>query len=181
MSRACFSGNGGWMEHLPFVLLGLRSSVREDSSCSPLDILYGAPLRLPGPMMDTLTPAPAPSVPDFVGHLRDVVRASAPMPVVHHGTPRSQVDPALLAATHVILRVDAVRRPLVAPYDGPFPLISRAGKIFVILRKEKPVTVSVDRLKPAAMLPEASRDCPPAPRRSCCRCPSVIRLRRSHF
>ena len=81
------------------------------------------------------------------------------MPVVHHGIPVTRVDPALLRATHVFLRVDAVRRPLVAPYEGPFPVISRSdsNKTFVILRREKPVTVTIDRLKPAVFLPEADR------------------------
>ena len=64
------------------------------------------------------------------------------------------MDPALLDATHVFLRIDAVRRPLVAPYEGPFPVLSRSPKTFVILRREKHFTVSVDRLKPAAFLPE---------------------------
>ena len=41
VSRATASGVGsGWMEHLPFILLGLRSSVRGDSACSPSDLLY---------------------------------------------------------------------------------------------------------------------------------------------
>ena len=160
VSRACASGSSSWMQHLPFVLLGLRSAVREDSACSPADILYGTSLRLPGPMMDSSSSSSAstPPISDFVGHLRDVMRASAPMPVVHHGTARSRVDPALLVATHVFVRVDAVRRPLVAPYDGPFPVLSRADKTFVLLRRDKPVTVSVDRLKPAATLPELTPD-----------------------
>ena len=62
----------------------------------------------------------------------------------------------LMSATHVFLRVDAVRRPLVPPYEGPFPVISRSDKTFVTLRRDSPVTVTVDRLKPAFILPESS-------------------------
>ena len=80
------------------------------------------------------------------------------MPVIHHSVPASPVDPGLLQATHVFLRVDAVRRPLVPPYEGPFPVVSRSdnNKTCVILKRDKPVTVTVDRLKPAVSLPEAS-------------------------
>ena len=82
------------------------------------------------------------------------MRAAAPMPVVHHGVPPSQVDPLLQQASHVFLRVDAVKHPLVPPYEGPFSVVSRTDKTFVILHRGKPVAVSVDRLKPAAFLPE---------------------------
>ena len=130
------------MEHLPFVLLGLRFSVREDSACSPADILYGSPLRLPGPLLD---PSPADRVPDpasFAAELYGVMAASRPFPVLNHGTPRSRVDPALSNATHVFLHVDAVKRPLVPPYEGPFQVLSRTSKTFVILKRGKPITVT---------------------------------------
>ena len=155
IARACASGSSDWMEHLPFVLLGLRSSVRQDSACSPADLLYGSPLRLPGPMFVPASPA-APPLAAFASRLQSVMRESAPMPVVHHGAPVCRVDPLLQSVSHVFLRIDAVKRPLVAPYEGPFPVVSRTAKTFVILRRGKPVTVSIDRLKPAALLPEVA-------------------------
>ena len=142
------------MEHLPFVLLGLRSSVREDSACSPADILYGSPLRLTGPLLDNPGHVPDPAC--FAAELQGVMAASRPFPVLNYGTPRSRVDPALSNATHVFMRVDAVKRPLVPPYEGPFQVLSRTSKTFVILKRGKPVTVTVDRLKPAFFLPESS-------------------------
>ena len=154
IARACSSGDSSWMEHLPFVLLGLRTSIRADSGCSPSDILYGSPLRLPGDLV-AASPVAPPSPSAFAANLRAVMLRSNPMPVVHHGVPVSRVDPRLLGASHVFLRVDAVRRPLVPPYEGPFVVLERSNKTFVILRKEKPVTVTVDRLKPAVLLPEA--------------------------
>ena len=117
-------------------------------------VLYGSPLRLPGPLLD---PSPADRVPDpasFAAELYGVMAASRPFPVLNHGTPRSRVDPALSGATHVFLRVDAVKRPLVPPYEGPFQVLSRTSKTFVILKRGKPITVTIDRLKPAYFLPE---------------------------
>ena len=45
--------------------------------------------------------------------------------------------------------VDAVRRPLSRPYEGPFRVLQRDAKSFVISRAGRSWTVSVDRLKPA--------------------------------
>ena len=155
IARACASGSTSWMENLPFVLLGIRTSVRADSSCSPSDLLYGASLRLPGDLLGAAGDMDDTPASDFASRLRHVMRQSSPMPVVHHGLPPSRVDGALMSASHVFLRVDAVRRPLVPPYEGPYLVLERSPKTFVILKREKPVTVTVDRLKPAILLPEA--------------------------
>ena len=92
------------------------------------------------------------------------MRQSNPMPVVYHGLQPSRVDDALMSASHVYLRVDAVRRPLVPPYEGPYPVLERSSKTFVILKREKPITVTVDRLKPAVLLPEVPSASPPSGR-----------------
>ena len=77
------------------------------------------------------------------------------MPVFHHGDRPSRIDPALSTATHVFLRVDAVRRPLVPPYLGPFEVLQRSEKTFIILQNGRRETVTIDRLKPAAPLPDS--------------------------
>ena len=147
MSRSCSNSAGSWLDHLPFVLLGMRTSIRADSRCSAADLLYSAPLRLPGDMFEPSTPVPLAS--DFSTRLRTVLGAASPMPVVSHGSPRSRVDPALSSCSHVFLRVDAVRRPLVPLYLGPFPVLSRTDKTFDLLQHGKTTSVSIDRLKPA--------------------------------
>ena len=134
IARACASNSSSWMEHLPFVLLGLRTSIRADALCSPSDLVYGGPLRLPG---DLVSPSAAsPALSEFASRLKTVMSQACPMPVVHHGVPPSRVDRRLLQASHVFLRVDAVRRPLVAPYEGPYAVLERSEKTFVILKKE---------------------------------------------
>ena len=98
-------------------------------------------------------PLPTPS--DFAQRLRVILGSAAPLPIAHHGTPVSRIDPALQSTSHVFLRVDAVRKPLVPPYLGPFRVLGRAAdlKTFDILQNQKSVTVTVDRLKPAHFLP----------------------------
>ena len=48
-----------WPSHLPWVLLGLRAAPKEDSSISSAELLYGAPLVLPGQLPGVPEPPPA--------------------------------------------------------------------------------------------------------------------------
>ena len=72
------------------------------------------------------------------------------MPFNYHGNTSSRVPVSLASCSHVFLRVDAVRRPLTPPYEGPFEVLQRGSKTFLINKCGKSYTVSVDRLKPAA-------------------------------
>ncbi|CAM1292349.1 Uncharacterised protein r2_g154 [Pycnogonum litorale] len=50
----------------------------------------------------------------------------------------------------VWLRVDRVRRPLEAPYQGPFLVLKRSPKTFVLQKPNgREMSVTIDRLKPA--------------------------------
>ena len=74
------------------------------------------------------------------------------MPFDYHGRQPTQIPAALQSCSHVFIRVDAVRRPLSPPYEGPFLVLSRSPKTFDVERLGKRYTVTVDRLKPAAIL-----------------------------
>nr|XP_034194541.1 uncharacterized protein LOC117610820 [Osmia lignaria] len=68
-----------WVAILPTVLLGLRCSYKEDIGVSAAELLYGAPLRLPGEFfIDTQTRDFCTD--DFRLHMRQI----RPKPTVHH-------------------------------------------------------------------------------------------------
>ena len=166
MSRALggSSSSTSWMSNLPLVLLGLRTTIREDAQCCPADAVYGCQLRLPGDLLDPSPAPPSSSLAPFVDSLRSSMLALHPLlPVRRSARDRAHLPSALSKASHVFLRVDAVRRPLTPPYDGPFLVLGRAQKTFDILKGNKKVTVSVDRLKPAFIdfLPQDSVLQPP--------------------
>ena len=46
------------------------------------------------------------------------------------------------------VRVDRIRRPLEAPYSGPFLVVRRGEKYFVVDVLGREQSISVDRLKP---------------------------------
>ncbi|GBN28887.1 hypothetical protein AVEN_174992-1 [Araneus ventricosus] len=54
----------------------------------------------------------------------------------------------LVNCSHVFVRRDAVRRPLQQPYDGPFQVLQRKAKDYKIQVKDKPIWISINRLKP---------------------------------
>ena len=47
----------------------------------------------------------------------------------------------------VFVRRDAVKPPLQPPYDGPFRIIKRTDKFFVLDLNSKWDTIAIDRLK----------------------------------
>ena len=125
-----------WIEQLPWVLLGLRTTPREDAEFSPADFLLRQRLRLPGDTAVLPPPAAAPEV-------------SPPPPARHHTKAKVYVPKALWKATHVFVRRDAHRAPLDRPYTGPYRVISRSEKTFTLDLGNRQDSVSIDRLKPA--------------------------------
>jgi len=55
----------------------------------------------------------------------------------------------LQTCAKVFIRRYALRQALQAPYDGPFPVLSRAEKCFLVDVSGRHVNVLIDRLKPA--------------------------------
>ena len=107
MARGGFAANE-WMIHLPMVLLGLRSSIREDGDMSPAELVYGSSVRLPGELLPDPSTSPIASPSDFLGLLRGSLREALPLPVVHHGHHVAQVPSSISRAEFVYVRIDAV-------------------------------------------------------------------------
>lgn len=144
-----------WIDRLPMVLLGMRSAFQEDLKATTSQMVYGTTLRLPGEFLDS----PAEQEPsDFVSSFQRVMGQLQPVPTAHHGTKTVFVHPDLQTCSHVFVRHDAVRRPLQAPYDGPFPVLEREEKFFKVQLRGKDSFVSVDRLKPAYVLAASCMD-----------------------
>jgi len=146
LKARCTDSN--WSQHLAIVLLGIRSTPKEDLNCSSAELVYGCPLRLPGEFFATPDTGPADPA-SFLGRLRTSMRTlRAPQTSWHRRTP-SSVPQALLTSPFVFVRQDAHRSPLERPYKGPFRVLNRDSKFFTLDLNGRTDTVSMDRLKPA--------------------------------
>lgn len=139
-----------WVDALPTVLLGLRSVHRPDIKASVAELVYGETLRLPA---DFVTDVSLPLLsPTFLAQFQKAIRSLRPTPTSHHGASQIFIPNDLTSCTHVFLRHDAIRRSLQPQYDGPFLVIKRLPKDYVISVNGKNKTVAIDRLKPAYFL-----------------------------
>eukprot|EP00794_Sanderia_malayensis_P014554 gene14554-biopygen11658 len=137
-----------WSEALPLVLLSIRNTIKADLDCTPSQLVFGTTLRLPG---EFFTPSRNQSDLDpanYAHRLQLVMQKLSAIPL-RQQSPSSHIPTDLASCTHVFVRHDAVRKPLQAPYDGPYKVLHRTDKHFSLDIKGKPNTVSIDRLKVA--------------------------------
>lgn len=136
-----------WANELPMILLGLRSTFKEDIGCTPSEMVYGTTLQLPGQLFDK--PRDMNVSTEFAKNFREVMNGLKPTQSAHHGKHAVFVHKNLSDCTHVFVRNDAVRLSLQPPYNGPFEVIQRRSKFFKIRINQKEKNISIDRLKPA--------------------------------
>ena len=117
-----------WVAHLPLVMLGLCFSPKDDSEFSPAEAVYCSNLSLPGQFLEH---SELPSK----GFLRQVEQAVCGYfePPQHHGTTQPQPIPrALMKAKFEFVRDDASKPPLSPLYRGPYRVLRRSEKFFVL-------------------------------------------------
>lgn len=135
-----------WINELPWVLLGLRTAPKEDLDTSSAELVYGAPLTVPGDFLANPTSVPSPA--SLLSGVRDKVRNLVPLPTSRHGNFPPSVPPELSHSKFVFVR-RGFKSPLHCPYEGPFKVLQPGDKTFTLDRGGRSEVVSIDRLKPA--------------------------------
>ena len=138
-----------WTITLPTVLLGVRSAVKERLGRSAAEMIYGTTLRLPGEFTQQYTVDANTDLENYSDKLRVAMshlRLCPPRDT--HQTNIFQYK-EIETCTHVFLRQMAIVPSVTAPYDGPYKVVARSGRVMKILMKGKVETVSLDRVKPA--------------------------------
>lgn len=139
--------SSSWMNELPMALLGIRTAWREDTDCSPAELVYGTALHIPGEFFTTSRESTL--APGFLRDLQIHMRSVNPTPPQYHGQHHSSIPSSLANAEYVYVRHDGHRKPLQRPYSGPFRVIQRHDKFYRLHMNGKEDNVSIDRLKPA--------------------------------
>ena len=111
--------SSNWFEHLPWVLIGLRTSPREDSAKSASEAVYGSDLTLPGQFLEVQDPPTN----LFYENLKNAMSGFQPLPPLHN-TPAASVLPEVISAElsscpMVFICKDGHVAPLVSLYKGP--------------------------------------------------------------
>ncbi|XP_066969994.1 uncharacterized protein [Macrobrachium rosenbergii] len=134
-----------WKYQLPWVLLGLRTAPRADSAPSAAEKTYGESLVVPGELVTEDRHNPS------VQRLRDIVGKFTPCKRTYTDRSATFTPPGLASTTHVFVRDDALRPPLTRPYRGPFCVLERNTKVFLLALHGRNDWVSIDRVKPALL------------------------------
>jgi Integrase zinc binding domain/Integrase core domain len=145
--------SSNWLQQLPWALLGIRVTPRGQHEISPAEAVYGEQILLPNEWLDR----PAASEADLASIAAKMSSFSPAAPVHHARSVRpdaSHLPEALMAAKFVWVRVDRQQSSLAARYEGPFLVLKRSPKVFVLQRGHEQVTVSTMRLKPATVAPD---------------------------
>ncbi|BHF72881.1 hypothetical protein SprV_0401595200 [Sparganum proliferum] len=94
-----------WTDHIPLVLLGIRSALKPDLDRSRAEIVFGVTVRLPGEM---ISPTPRGAVEDptnLLHRLRQFMRTLSPVPPGSSAS-SSYHEKDLAKCSHVYLRCD---------------------------------------------------------------------------
>ncbi|XP_057327620.1 uncharacterized protein LOC130669001 [Microplitis mediator] len=134
-----------WYDALPAVLLGLRAAWKDDIQTTPAELVYGEPIRLPG---ELLTPSNKISPHDIINTLKRHFNSFAPAEMLRHGKHSVFCFRNLSTCSHVLVRNDQVGPSFSVPYEGPYRVITRHDKYFIVDFRGRQIAISVDKLKP---------------------------------
>ena len=148
-----------WHFNLPIILLVLRTIMKEDFPLSPAELVYGQDLRLPCEFKTQNMPSVLQRQ-NLVQHLKNFISDLKPVPPRVHSEVSTYLDKQLQHCKMVLVRNDAVQPPLSPRFSGPFEVIKRCDKYFVLKDSNNgsEKSVSVDRLKVFHTAPESPFD-----------------------
>lgn len=111
-------------------MLGIRATPKEDLQASAAELVYGAPISVPGEFFGR--------APDSHGRtdrsvqMKDSLRDFYPKPTSFHGGRVLQDQTSIQNAKFVFIRRGPQMGPLQRPYDGPYRVIEPGAKAFKI-------------------------------------------------
>ncbi len=127
-----------WQDHLPWVMLGLRTVPKDDSNISAAEVTLGQQLVVPGQLM------PTHSGPVVAQAEREAIPPSRRSYAEVVATGRSPLD----LATWVYVKRGGAGLPLADAYAGPYRVLESGEKTFRLQIGDREEVLSRDRLKP---------------------------------
>jgi len=134
-----------WLVALPIALLTMRM-LPNDEGISPAELVMGTKMAIPGRLVQAENGEYSPV--EYCNRLQKVMQEIQYSYPEWKGKQAVYMPKNLIKCEEVWLRIDRVRKPLEAPYEGPFEVIEKGGKWFKIVRNGKEEKVTIDRIKP---------------------------------
>ena len=141
-----------WAYQLPWVLLGMRTIPKEGLQTSAAEMVYGQPLIVPGEFFPQL-PSTTSCQSAELQSARWSARQFTPCHPTRHSQKDSYIPDELLTSDNVFVRQDLVKPPLSPPYKGPYQVLQRNNKAYQLDINGRKDWISLDRLKPAYVIP----------------------------
>ncbi len=143
-----------WLAKLPWTMLGLRSAVKLSSGKTPGEVTFGTNLNLPGTYQEN-----APKIfnmdkfPKFMAEKIESGFKGITSPRFRHNIDKEkfleEVPFQLKTAKFVYIKDKRITSSFKSPYQGPFEVIKKFSKFFLLKIGRERRKISVDRLKPA--------------------------------
>ena len=151
----CMNQQNQWVEQIPFIALMMNNHVTDTNFYTPFQKTFGKACKLPGLLLSAEE-----SSTSYTGPDETTVQIFSELMSHHERSARSlntsvgYVDKQLATANHVWVRREGIRPSLSPIYEGPFSVVRKFNKYFILLSWEGERKVSVDRLKTAYIIEE---------------------------
>ena len=132
------------LEALPLVLLGMRTSFKEDLSTNFSELVYGEPLRLLGKIIKSNSSLVDQDPNNLLHRLQKICTLLRPIPASRHCRPGVFIFKELKNCKFVFVRTGGILKSLQPRYTGPYKVLQRTDKTMKLEIKDKSVTVSID-------------------------------------
>ena len=147
----CLPDTTHWTKALPFILLGICTTFKQDCRCTAAELVYGTTLRLPGEFFNTTSTSAQLEPDSYATQLKTIIQKLQPPAICKQKQRTTHIHSDLSSCPYVFVRHDGVRKSLQPPYDGPFKVLQRSSKHYTLDISGQKKVVSLDRLKPAYM------------------------------
>ena len=149
----CRDNNGDLFDHLGLCLLGIQASYQSALNVTRAERLFGKKIQLPSSFVDETTPKPRFDDPALTKSLMNFFSNRSPAPInTEKRYTNFHVDKQLLTCPAVYLRVNRAKKGLENSFTGPFKVLERFDKYFIIETFNGSPKISIDRLKPVYTL-----------------------------
>ena len=149
-SIRCRLTDNRWTKALPWVMLGLRNTPKDDLGTSAAEIMFGTTLAVPGLCWSSQQePTPQEELRNAVSNAKQFLLTPRN---VQKCKAQTFIPNTLRAAEYAFVRDDArARSSLHSPYRGPYKIIEKNFKrnTFTLVLPSGQDTVAISRLKPA--------------------------------